>query len=354
MSGSGEGHGGRGNGGGGNGKGGAGPSRGSGPVPVEGGRSPEGLAAEQSGNGEIRIGVYVCHCGSNIAKVVDVEAVANSASGQPNVVIARNFRFMCSDPGQELIQRDIRERKLNRVVVAACSPLMHEPTFRKAVEKAGLNRYLFAMANIREQVSWVTADPGAATMKARALVHAAIRRVALQEPLEMRHVAIKRRALVVGGGIAGIEAALQMADAGFEVILVEKETSIGGHMASFDKTFPTLDCAACILTPKMVAVGQHPNIKLYTGAEVAQVDGYVGNFKARIRIQPRYVDVTRCSSCGTCYEACPSRPVPVRRRMILGGRVYKEGSPRVLAPPDRHSRRVSRAGLAESEATIHE
>jgi heterodisulfide reductase subunit A len=328
--------------------------KGNGDRPVAPESEGEGGAAAAASNGGVRIGVYVCHCGTNIAKVVDVEAVAGSASGQPDVVVARNYRFMCSDPGQELIQRDIRERGLNRVVVAACSPLMHELTFRKAVEKAGLNRYLFAMANIREQVSWVTTDPGAATMKARAQVHAAIHRVALHEPLEMRHVAIKRRALVVGGGIAGIEAALQMADAGFEVIMVEKETSIGGHMANFDKTFPTLDCAACILTPKMVSVGQHPNITLYTGAEVTQVEGYVGNFKARIRIRPRYVDVSKCNSCGTCYEACPSRPVPVRRRMILGGRVYKEGSPRVLAAPDKHVHRVSRVGLAESEGVNHE
>ncbi len=305
-----------------------------------------------SGDGAVRIGVYVCHCGSNIAKTVDVETVSSSASGEPNVAVARNYRFMCSDPGQELIQRDIRELGLNRVVVAACSPLMHEPTFRKAVEKAGLNRYLFAMANIREQVSWVTSDPGAATMKARSLVTAVIRRVALHEPLQMRRVPIKRRALVVGGGIAGIEAALQMADADFEVVLVEKEPSIGGHMASFDKTFPTLDCAACILTPKMVSVGQHPNIKLMTGAEVAEVNGYIGSFNVKIRVKPRYVDVTRCNSCGTCYEACPSRPMPVRRRMMIAGRVYKEGSPRVLAVADRHAHRVDRVGLSEDGRQI--
>jgi heterodisulfide reductase subunit A2 len=279
--------------------------------------------------------------------MVDVDQVCSSVAGEPGVAVARNYRFMCSDPGQELIQKDIRELGLNRVVVAACSPLMHEPTFRKAVEKAGLNRYLFNMANIREQVSWVTADGPAATAKARAQVMSAIRRVALHEPLQMRHVDIKRRALVVGGGIAGIEAALQMADAGFEVVLVEKETSIGGHMANFDKTFPTLDCAACILTPKMVSVGQHANIRLFTGAEVEQVDGYVGNFKIRIKTHPRYVDVSKCNSCGACYEACPSRPAPSSRRMILGGRVYKEGTPRVLAPALKHAARVSRVGLME-------
>ena len=225
---------------------------------------------------------------------------------------------------------------------------MHEPTFRKAVERAGLNRYLFQMANIREQVSWVTVDPSAATRKATALVNAAVRRVALQEPLEIRRVAIKRRALVVGGGIAGIEAALQMADAGFEVVLVEREPSIGGHMANFDKTFPTLDCAACILTPKMVAVAQHPNIRLLTYTEVDAVEGFVGNFKVTMRRKPRFVDVSKCNGCGTCYEACPSRPYPTCRRMILSGRVYKEGTPRLLAAADKHVHRVSRTGVPES------
>ncbi len=298
------------------------------------------------GNGA-RIGVFVCHCGTNISKTVDVAEVAASAAELPGVAVSHHYRFMCSDPGQELIQKEVRERGLNRVVVAACSPLMHEPTFRKAVERAGLNRYLFHMANIREQVSWVTLDPVAATRKARALVKAAVRRVALQQPLDVRRVAIRRRALVVGGGIAGIEAALQMADAGFEVVLVEREPSIGGHMANFDKTFPTLDCAACILTPKMVAVAQHPNIRLLTYTEVDKVEGFVGNFKVTLRRKPRFVDVSKCNGCGTCYEACPSRPYPLRRRMILAGRVYKEGTPRLLAPADKHAHRVSRTGVAE-------
>jgi heterodisulfide reductase subunit A2 len=321
---------------------------------AQGNDPAEGSPVPDQGADGVRIGVYVCHCGTNIAKMVDVESVADAMVGEPGVQVARHYRFMCSDPGQELIQKDIRELRLNRVVVAACSPLMHEPTFRKAVEKAGLNRYLFQMANIREQVSWVTVDPGAATWKARAQIRAAIRRVALQEPLEMRRVSIKRRALVVGGGIAGIEAALQMADAGFEVVLVEKETSIGGHMASFDKTFPTLDCAACILTPKMVSVGQHPNIRLFTGAEVEEVHGYIGSFQVKIHVRPRYVDVTKCNSCGACYEACPSRPAPARRRMTMGGRTYKEGTPRVLAPALRHEHRVSRVGLAVEGEESHD
>jgi heterodisulfide reductase subunit A2 len=301
-----------------------------------------------TGRDGARIGVYVCHCGTNIAKTVDVAAVAESARRQPGVVVSRDYRFMCSDPGQELIQADIHEHDLTRVVVASCSPLMHEPTFRKAVERAGLNRYLLQMANIREQVSWVTTDPVAATAKASALVAGAIRRVALQEPLGMRRVEILRRTMVVGGGIAGIEAALQMADAGFEVVLVEREPSIGGHMANFDKTFPTLDCAACILTPKMVAVAQHPNIRLLTYTEVDRVEGFVGHFKVTVRRKPRFVDVTRCNGCGTCYEACPSRPYPLHRRMLLAGRAYKQGTPRLLAPADKHAHRVSRTGVPET------
>ena len=277
------------------------------------------------GNGNFRVGVYICHCGTNIAKTVDVVRVAEAAANVPGVIVSRHYRFMCSDPGQELIQKDIRELMLNRVVVAACSPLMHEPTFRKAVEGAGLNRYYFEMANIREQVSWVTVDPRAATQKAIALIKGAIARVKLHEALEMRRVHITRRVMVVGGGIAGIEAALQVADAGFEVILVEREPSIGGHMSRFDKTFPTLDCAACILTPKMVSVGKHPNIKLITWAEIDEVKGYIGNFKIKVRKKARYVDTTKCNSCGTCYEACPSRPFPQMRRLKLGKDIIKEG-----------------------------
>jgi heterodisulfide reductase subunit A2 len=288
-----------------------------------------------SDNGSIRIGVYVCHCGTNIAKTVDVAKVAEMALSLPGVVVSRHYKFMCSDPGQELIQKDIREHKLNRIVVAACSPLMHENTFRKAVEVAGMNRYLFEMANIREQVSWVTIDQRLATGKAASLVKAAVARVKLQQPLEMRRVPITRRVLVVGAGIAGIEAALQMADAGYEVVMVEREASIGGHMSRFDKTFPTLDCAACILTPKMVSVGKHPNIRLITFAEIEQVDGYIGNFKVKIKKKARYVDTSICNSCGSCFEACPCVPYPEHRRMILGDRVFREG--RLLDVQDKWS-----------------
>ncbi len=275
---------------------------------------------------EIRIGVYVCHCGTNIAKTVDVAKVAQAASTLPHVVVSRHYRFMCSDPGQEMIRKDIADNKLNRIVVAACSPLMHEPTFRTAVETGGLNRYFFEMANIREQVSWVTVDQRAATEKATALLRAAVARVAFHEPLDMRRVSILKKAMVVGGGIAGIEAALQMADAGFKVYVVEREPSIGGHMAQFDKTFPTLDCAACILTPKMVAVGKHPNIELITWAEVEEVKGSIGDFKVRVRRKARYVDVEKCNSCGSCTEACLSRPLPTNRKMLLGDRVFRQGS----------------------------
>ncbi len=272
-----------------------------------------------------KVGVYVCHCGSNIAKMVDVAKVAESVANLPGVAVARHYRFMCSDPGQELIQKDIKEFGLDRVVVAACSPLMHEGTFRKAVESAGMNRYYFEMANIREQVSWVSTDQQSATEKAKALLRAAINRVKFHEALEMRRVPILRRAMVVGGGIAGIEAALQMADAGFEVVMVEREPSIGGHMSQFDKTFPTLDCAACILTPKMVSVGKHPKIRLITFAEIEKVSGSVGSFKVQIRKKARYVDTDVCNSCGTCLEVCLSHPLPKVRRMKLGGRVYRQG-----------------------------
>jgi len=193
---------------------------------------------------DARVGVYICHCGTNIAGVVDVEAVSNYASALNNVVVARHYAYMCSDPGQTLIKEDIKNEKLNRVIVASCSPLMHEPTFRKACADGGLNPFLFQMTNIREHCSWVTADPAAATEKAKALVTAAVRRVSWQNPLEMRQVEVKPSALVVGGGIAGIEAALRLADSGKHVYLVEREPSIGGHMSRLYKTFPTLDCAA--------------------------------------------------------------------------------------------------------------
>ncbi len=264
----------------------------------------------ESTNGEPRIGVYVCDCGTNIAGKVDVPAVVEFAGSLPHVAVAREYKYMCSDPGQEIIQKDIKEMGIDRVVVAACSPTMHEPTFRKAVQSAGLNQFLFQMANIREHDSWVTEDPVEATEKAKHIIDAAVHRVVFQEPLEAIEVPMNSDVLVVGGGIAGIEAALKMADAGHTVHLVERDPSIGGHMAQFDKTFPTLDCSACILTPKMSAVGKHPNIKLHTYSEVTEVDGYVGNFKVKVNKKARYVDIDKCTGCMLCTEQCVVAKVP--------------------------------------------
>ena len=256
---------------------------------------------------EPRIGVYICYCGSNIAGVVDVEDVAKYAQTLEAVVVARAYKFMCSDPGQQMIKNDIKELKLNRVVVASCSPTMHEPTFRRACMEAGVNPYLFEMANIREHVSWVTEDKAEATEKAKSLVAAAVKRVYYHQPLESREVDINPNTLVVGGGIAGIQAALKIADSKHKVYLVEREPSIGGHMAQLDKTFPTLDCSACILTPKMTMVGSHPYIQLMTYSEVAEVAGFVGNFKVKIRKKARYVDTSKCTGCGLCQTKCPTK-----------------------------------------------
>ena len=252
-----------------------------------------------------KIGVYICHCGMNIARTVDCKALAEYASHLPNVTVARDYQFMCSNPGQELIKKDIREMGLTRVVVASCSPLMHEPTFRRAVESAGLNPFLMQMTNIREQCSWITVNRELATERAKAIVRAAVVRVTFNEPLQVEKVKVNSNVLVVGGGIAGIEAALQIADSGKKVYLVEKEATIGGYMARFDKTFPTLDCAACILTPKMVSVEQHENIELLTYSDVTDFSGYVGKFTAKIRRRPRYVDEDKCTGCGQCEEKCP-------------------------------------------------
>jgi heterodisulfide reductase subunit A len=269
-----------------------------------------------------RIGVYICHCGTNIAGKVDIDEVVRFATGLEGVTLAREYKFMCSDPGQALIQKDLENKLIDRVVVASCSPLMHENTFRKVCERGGINQYLFTMANIREQCSWVHIDPEKTTEKAKDLVEAAVRRVSLQVPLTRREVPINPRTLVIGGGIAGIQAALDLAEAGKQVVLVEREPSIGGHMAKFDKTFPTLDCSACILTPRMVSVGQHPNIELMTWSEVSDIKGYVGNFTVSITRKPRYVDPELCNGCGACWEKCPGTRVPrkgnVHEKLSLG------------------------------------
>jgi heterodisulfide reductase subunit A len=254
---------------------------------------------------EMKTGVYVCHCGTNIAATVDVHTVAKFAKSLPNVAVARDYVYMCSDPGQELIKKDISDFNLDRIVVASCSPRMHEITFRRACEEAGLNAYCMEMANIREHCSWVHADKGKATEKTKELVAAAVAKAALLEPLEQYLVSVTPSALIIGGGIAGIQCALDIADAGFQVYLVEREPSIGGHMAQLDKTFPTLDCSACVLTPKMVDVARHENITLMTYAEIESVEGYVGNFRVKVRKRPRYVDEVKCTGCGDCVNVCP-------------------------------------------------
>jgi heterodisulfide reductase subunit A len=252
-----------------------------------------------------RIGVFICHCGSNIADRVDVARVAEEIGRMPEVALAREYKFMCSSPGQQLVEDAIKEHGLNRIVIAACSPRMHTPTFQRTIHRAGLNPYLLAMANVREQCSWVTLDGVKATDKAIDLVRRQVKRVAHQDPLTDISVPLFRRAMVIGGGIAGIQAALDIADGGHEVILVEKSPSIGGKMAQLDETFPTLDCSQCILTPKMVEASQHPKITLLTCAEVEEVDGFIGNFAVTVKRRARYVDEKKCTACGDCTAVCP-------------------------------------------------
>ena len=257
-----------------------------------------------------RIGVFICHCGTNIAATVDVKAVAEALSHEPGVVFATDYQYMCSESGQTLMREAIREHKLGGVVVCSCSPRMHEATFRKAAEKEGLNPYMVEIANIREQVSWIHKDIKEGTEKAIILGRAAIAKVHLNQPLKAGESPVTKRALVIGGGIAGIQTALDIAEAGFEVGIVEKEPTIGGKMAQIDKTFPTLDCAACILTPKMVDVAQHEKIKIFSYSEVESVKGFVGNFRVAIRRKARYVDEDKCTGCGICTEKCPQKKVP--------------------------------------------
>jgi heterodisulfide reductase subunit A len=254
---------------------------------------------------EIRIGVYICHCGFNIAGVVNVEEVAKYAATLPSVVISREYRYMCSDPGQDLIKNDIKKLGLNRVVVASCSPRMHEPTFRKAVADGGLNPYLYEHANIREHCSWVHDDKELATKKAKDLVRAAVKRVYRHEPLVVKEAPLNPNVLVVGGGIAGMQAALDIANGQNKVYLVERDPSIGGHMIQLDRTFPTLDCSECILTPKMSDVGHHPFIELFTYSEVEEVSGSIGNFKIKVRKKARHIDESKCIGCNVCEEKCP-------------------------------------------------
>ncbi len=255
---------------------------------------------------EPKIGVYTCHCGINIGGVIDIQEVMDYAATLPNVVVSEEYKYFCSDPGQEMIQKDIKEKGINRVVVAACSPRLHEPTFRRCIREAGLNPFLFEFANIREHDSWVhMGEPEAATEKAKDLVRMAVAKARLLEALEASKVPVDNKALVIGGGVAGIQSALDLADMGFKTYLVEKQPTIGGRMAQLDKTFPTLDCSMCILAPKTVDAGKHENIELISYAEVKEVHGYIGNFQVVIEKKPRYVLEDICTGCGSCTEVCP-------------------------------------------------
>ena len=257
-----------------------------------------------------KIGVFVCHCGTNIAATVDVQKVAQTLKNEPGVVFSTDYQYMCSESGQDIIKNAIADYKLTGVVICSCSPRMHEATFRRAAEKAGLNPYMVEIATIREQCSWIHKEMQTATEKAVILGRAAIAKVHLNAPLTAGESPVTKRALVIGGGIAGIQTALDIADAGFDVDIVEKKPTIVGNMAQIDKTFPTLDCAACILTPKMVDCAQNDKINIYAYSEVEDISGFVGNFSVKIRKKARYVDETKCTGCGLCTEKCPQKNVP--------------------------------------------
>jgi len=257
-----------------------------------------------------RIGVFVCWCGTNIAGTVDVVKVAEALRNEPGVVFSDNYQYMCSQAGQDLIRDAIKEHRLTGIVVCSCSPRMHEATFRKTAASAGLNPYMVEIANIREQCSWVHKDMPTGTEKAIILARAAVAKVNLNAPLTPGESPVTKRALVIGGGIAGIQTALDIADAGFPVDIVETKPTIGGKMAQLDKTFPTLDCAACILTPKMVDAAQHEKIRILSYSEVTDVKGFVGNFSVTIKRKARYVKEDICTGCGACTEKCPQKKVP--------------------------------------------
>lgn len=267
-----------------------------------------------------KIGVFVCWCGSNIAGTVDVAAVAEAVKREPGVVYATDYQYMCSEGGQSMIRDAIKEKGLTGIVICSCSPRMHEATFRKTAEAAGLNPYMVEIANIREQCSWIHKDKAVATEKAIILAKAAIAKLNLNTPLQAGESKVVKRALVIGGGIAGIQTALDIAEAGYEVDIVEKEPTIGGKMAQLDKTFPTLDCAACILTPKMVDAAQNEKIHIYSYSEVEKVSGFVGNFTVTIKKKPRYVNSDLCTGCGLCTEKCPSKKNPNEFNMGLDNR----------------------------------
>ena len=268
----------------------------------------------------VRIGVFVCHCGENIARTIITEDVAKAASFWPGVAYATDYKYMCSDPGQTMLKKAIKDNKLTGVVVAACTPKMHEQTFRRASIEAGINPYLCEISNIREHCSWVHEEKTVATPKAIDLVRIMVEKVKKNTPLETIKVSLVKRALVIGAGIAGIQAALDIADAGYEVILVEKGPSIGGHMSQLSETFPTMDCSQCILTPRMVDVAQHNKIKLYTYSEIDDISGYIGNFEAKIKKKSRYVNMDTCTGCGECIQVCPNKKIKSEFDMQLGYR----------------------------------
>ena len=267
-----------------------------------------------------KIGVFVCWCGSNIAGTVDVQAVSDALAKEPGVVYSTNYQYMCSEAGQNLIKAAITEYGLTGVVICSCSPRMHEATFRKAVASVGLNPYVLAVANVREQCSWIHKDKSVATEKASILGRAAIAKVQLNAPLQAGESPVVKRALVIGGGIAGIQTALDIAEAGFDVDIVEKTPTIGGKMAQIDKTFPTLDCASCIVTPKMVDCSQNEKIHIYSYSEVEDVKGFVGNFTVKIKKKARYVDENKCTGCGDCTTKCPMKNVPNEFNLGLDNR----------------------------------
>jgi heterodisulfide reductase subunit A len=267
-----------------------------------------------------KIGVFVCHCGENISATVDCAKVAETASKYDGVTFSVDYKYMCSDPGQTIIKNAIIEKGLTGVVVASCSPRMHEPTFRKACDEAGLNPYMCEMANLREHCSWVHEKGEATTEKAIDLVRILVEKIKYNQSLNAIKVPVTKTALVIGGGIAGIQASLDIANTGHKVILIEKDPSIGGHMSQLSETFPTLDCSQCILTPRMVEVAQHPNITLYTYAELESLEGFVGNFKVKIRRKSKSLDEKLCTGCGTCITKCPAKKIPSEFNEGLGMR----------------------------------
>ncbi len=266
----------------------------------------------------MKLGVFICHCGSNIAGTVDCAKVAEIAKTYPDVAFSTDTMYTCSEPGQEEIVAAIKEHQLDGVVVASCTPRMHEPTFRRTVERAGLNKYMFEMANIREHVSWIGKDKEANTNKAAELVRIAVEKLRRDNPLFSKSFESTKRVLVIGGGVAGIQAALDCADAGLDVLLVERESHIGGKMAKLDKTFPTVDCSSCILGPKMVDVAQHPKITLMAASEVTNVSGYVGNFTVTVKKKATYVDWSKCTGCGACMDKCPAKKTPDKFNEFVG------------------------------------